>query len=48
MPLNGYGIHTFEDGTIYKGLFENGTINKYGKFIYNNNIIYEGQHINGK
>ena len=42
------GIHTFENGTIYKGLFENGIINKYGKFIYNNNIIYEGQHINGK
>ena len=48
IPLNGYGIHTFEDGTIYKGLFENGKIKRYGKFIYNNNIIYEGQHNEGK
>ena len=45
--FNGYGIHTFEDGAIYKGLFENGKINKDGKFIYNNNIIYEGQHKEG-
>ena len=48
IPLNGYGIHIFEDGTIYKGLFENGKINKYGKFIYNNKLIYEGQHNEGK
>ena len=48
IPLNGYGIYTFKDGTIYKGLFENGKINTYGKFIYYNNTIYQGYHKRGK
>ena len=47
-PLNGFGIHKFEDGTEYRGLFKNGIVDEYGKFIYPNNIIYEGQHIQGK
>ena len=49
---NGFGININPEGLIYKGLWFNGNLGKYGLFLDKNNNYYKGEikdgHFNGK
>ena len=40
---NGYGIHEYGDGAVYRGEFKDGDFNGYGLMKYPNNDEYDGQ-----
>ena len=45
---NGFGINIYPDGLIYKGLWDGGTIGKYGLFLEENGNYYKGEIKHGK
>lgn len=47
MP-HGKGIMYFSDGSVYEGIFNEGTPDIQGRLINSNGVYYEGQISNGE
>ena len=45
--INGFGIFKLKNGDNYIGFFCNGKMHGKGKYIYNSELVYEGNYNNG-
>ena len=44
---HGYGVLTYDDGTVHRGEFKNGKIDGYGEIKWADGDTYKGQFIHG-
>jgi hypothetical protein len=45
---HGFGVATYTNGDIYRGVWENGYQNGSGKWIYTSGDVYDGNYVKGK